>query len=144
MIVVGLTGGIASGKSTIIKLIRKKNIPVHDSDLCVKRIYQKPSDSLLFFLKKIGLKRAIKRRKIDRKKISNIVFKNKTILYKLEQHMHMKIEVSRNRFLKKQRKQRKKMVFLDIPLLFEKKLDYLCDYTFLLFCPIKIRKKRAL
>ena len=38
MIVVGLTGGIASGKSTIIEHIKKQNIPVHDSDAFVKKL----------------------------------------------------------------------------------------------------------
>ena len=43
MLVIGLTGGIASGKSTIIRLLKKKKLPVHDSDSVVGAIYQKPN-----------------------------------------------------------------------------------------------------
>ena len=39
MIIVGLTGGIASGKSTVSSFLKKKKFPVHDSDLVVKKIY---------------------------------------------------------------------------------------------------------
>ena len=42
MIVIGLTGGIASGKTTITNFLKKKKIRVHDSDSVVKKIYSKP------------------------------------------------------------------------------------------------------
>ena len=39
---IGITGGIASGKTTIINFIKKKKIPTHDSDAVVKNLYNKP------------------------------------------------------------------------------------------------------
>jgi len=51
MIIVGLTGGIASGKTTIINYIKKKNIPTHDSDALVGSLYKKPTESFLKYLK---------------------------------------------------------------------------------------------
>ena len=46
MIVVGLTGGIASGKTTIVKLLKKNKLAVHDSDLVVGGIYSKPKTKI--------------------------------------------------------------------------------------------------
>ena len=44
MIVVGLTGGIASGKTTATKFLKKKKMKVHDSDLVVNKIYSNISE----------------------------------------------------------------------------------------------------
>ena len=65
-IIVGLTGGIASGKSTATKILKEKKIPVHDSDSVVSEIYKKPNKKFIKFLKKINLEKAIKKRKINK------------------------------------------------------------------------------
>ena len=144
MIIVGLTGGIASGKTTISNFIRKQNIPVHDSDACVYNLYKKPSIKFIDYLKLIGLKKAIKEKKINKKIIRNEVFNNNKKLKKLEEFIHQQIKISRNRFLKKQEKLNKDLIVFDIPLLFEKKLENICDYVFLAHSPLSIRRSRAL
>ena len=53
MIIVGITGGIASGKTTTVKFLRKKKFLVHDSDEVVKRVYLKPRHTFIKYLKKI-------------------------------------------------------------------------------------------
>ena len=60
MIVVGLTGGIASGKTTMVKLLKKNKLEVHDSDLVVSNIYSKPKTKFLTLLKKINLGKSLK------------------------------------------------------------------------------------
>ena len=54
MIVVGLTGGIASGKTSILNFIKKQNIPTHDSDAVVASLYNKPSKEFINYLKSNG------------------------------------------------------------------------------------------
>ena len=76
-IFVGLTGGIATGKSTIVKFLKKKGYKVHDSDLIVNKIYSQPNKQLFAFLKKIGLSRSIKNKKIDKSAIRDEIFSNK-------------------------------------------------------------------
>jgi dephospho-CoA kinase len=141
---VGLTGGIASGKSTTTKILKSKKIPVHDSDLVVTDIYEKPNKKFIDFLKRINLKESINKNKIDKKIIREVVFSNKAKKKQLEDHLHLEVKKSRERFLKKQKRTKANIVFLDIPLLFEKKLNHICDYVVLLTAPISIRKKRAL
>ena len=140
----GLTGGIASGKSTTTKILKSKKIPVHDSDLVVTDIYEKPNKKFIDFLKGINLKESINKNKIDKKIIREIVFSNKAKKKQLEDRLHLEVKKSRERFLKKQERAKANIVFLDIPLLFEKKLNHICDYVVLLTAPISIRKKRAL
>ena len=53
MIIVGLTGGIASGKTTITNFLKKKRMKIHDSDLVIKNIYSKPPLKFINYLKTI-------------------------------------------------------------------------------------------
>ena len=144
MIVVGITGGIASGKTTVVNFLRKKRIAIHDSDLIVKKTYLNPSSRFINYLKKIGLKKSLKGKKINKKIIQEEIFTYSKKRKLLETYLHKKVRIDRNKFLKTHQKRKTKIVFLDIPLLFENKLDKICDYTILLYAPIKLRKKRAM
>ena len=144
MIVIGLTGGIASGKTTIMNFLKKKKYAVHDSDAVVKKIYSKPEPKFLSYLKKINLKNSIKGNKIDKKTIREEIFTNTEKRKLLEKYLHAKVKKSRDIFLKKNRQKKTQIVFLDIPLLFENKLEKICNYTILFYASLKIRKQRAI
>ncbi len=142
--VIGLTGGIASGKTTIINFLKKIKIPTHESDKEVKKLYKNPSKEFLSILKKIGLKKTIDGERINKRKIREEVFASVKKRKSLEKFIHKKIKITRDKFLKNQKLKKSKIVFLDIPLLFEKKLEKICDYTVLLCAKEKIRRNRAI
>tara|TARA_Y100000590_G_scaffold304583_1_gene343479 strand:- start:720 stop:1325 length:606 start_codon:yes stop_codon:yes gene_type:complete len=144
MIIVGLTGGIASGKTTILNLIKIKKIKTHDSDLVVRSLYKKPSYEFLNYLRSIGFKNFIKNKKINKNLIKRDALKSKKKLIELEKFLHQKVQKSRNAFLKKNKEKKRKLVVLDIPLLFEKKLEKICNLIIYAACPVQIRIKRAL
>ena len=144
MIVIGLTGGIASGKTTITNFLKKKKFSVHDSDSVVKNIYSNQGPKFLSYLKKTNLKKSIKGNKIDKKKIREEIFTNTEKRKLLEKYLHARVKKSRDIFLKKNRQKKTQIVFLDIPLLFENKLEKICNYTILFYAPLKIRKQRAI
>ena len=144
MIIIGLTGGIASGKTTMTNFLKKKRIKVHDSDLVVKNVYSKPTPRFINYLKKINLKKSLEKNKINKKTIRDEIFNNPKKRKLLEKYLHTETKKSRNIFLKKHKKERTKIVFLDIPLLFENKLEKICNYTILLYAPLKTRKLRAI
>ena len=75
-ITVGLTGGIASGKTTMTNFLKKKRIKIHDSDLVIKNIYSKPKHKFINYLKKINLKNSLKKNRIDKKIIREEIFSN--------------------------------------------------------------------
>ena len=143
-IIIGLTGGVASGKTTISNFLKKQNIPVHDSDAVVTSLYKNFSIELVCYLRSIGLAKAIKQKKIDKNVLRGEVLNNKSKLKKLEKFVHNKVKLSRNKFIKKNKLLRKKIITLDIPLLFENKLENICDYIFLAYSPLKLRIFRAL
>ena len=144
MIVVGLTGGIASGKTTITNFLIKKRMIIHDSDLVINNIYSRPPLKFTNYLKKINLKNSLKGKKIDKKIVRGEIFSNTKKRKLLEKYLHAEVKKSRNIFLKKHRQKNTQIVFLDIPLLFENKLEKICDYTILFYAPLKIRKQRAI
>ena len=141
MIIIGLTGSIASGKSTIAKHIKKLKIPIHESDYFISCLYKKPTREFMQKLKKIGFANAIKKNKIDKSALREIFFNNKNKKKLLEKYLHHKVKKDRNKFVEKNKKQ--KIVFLDIPLLFEKKLEHTCDYVLCAYAPLSIRERRA-
>ena len=143
-IIVGLTGGIASGKTTISAFLKKKNYKVHNSDFEVDKIYSKPNNFFLKHLRAIGLSHSIKQKKINKITIREEIFKNKKTKTRLEKFIHNEVQKSRKKFLNKYKKNQTKIIFLDVPLLFEKKLDKICDICILMYAPQKIREKRAL
>ncbi len=143
-IFVGLTGGIATGKSTMVKFLQKKGYKVHDSDSIVNKIYSRPNKGLFVILKKIGLSKSIKNKKIDKSVIRDEIFSNKLKKKKLEKFIHKEVRISRNLFIKKHKNKKNKIVFFDIPLLFEANLTHICHYIILLYAPKKTKIERAL
>ena len=142
MIVVGLTGGIASGKSFVIKYLNELKIKTHESDLVVEKIYKKPTINFLKKIQDFGLEKAINKKKISKEVVREIIFNNKNIKEKLEKYIHSIVKKKREVFLKKNNSQR--IVFLEIPLLFEKGLENECNYICPAISSIQIREKRAL
>ena len=141
---VAITGGIGSGKTTISKYLKKNNFAVHESDSGVSQIYIKPNKLFLSFLKKNVSKEVVTRNKIDKRKIAEIIFNDKKIKQKLENYIHKEVKKSRDSFVKKNIKNKKNLIFVDIPLLFENKLEKNFDKVLCVIAKKKIRRERVL
>lgn len=138
--VVGITGGIGSGKTTLSEYLKRIGYLVHESDKVVSNIYDKSNKHFIDFIKKNISNDAIQKGKINKKNISDIVFNNKAARNRLEKYIHKEVRLSRNRFVEKNIKAKKKIIFVDVPLLFEKKLEKKFD---LIICVISSKKNRT-
>jgi len=121
--IVAITGGIGAGKSTFSNVIKKKGFRLLDSDEVVSAIYKKPSKEFLDHLNNINLGESIKNGKINKKYISKVIFSNKSIKKKLEKYIFNKTKESRKKFIENEKAKKTKIVFFDIPLLFENNLS---------------------
>ena len=143
MIKIAITGNIGSGKSTITKVIRELGFKVFDSDKEVKKALTRKNlinqISKEFKSKIPGL---IKRNTIDKAKLGDFVFSYPYELKKLEQIVHPKVWESKEKFLEKNCDE--PVVFLDIPLLFEKKLQSKFDFIIRTHVSEEVQKKRVL
>ena len=143
MIKVAITGNIGSGKSTITKIIRELGFKIFDSDKEVKKALTKKDlinqISKEFKSKIPGL---IKRNAIDKAKLGEFVFSNPDELKKLENIVHPRVWESKEKFFEKNCNE--SVVFLDIPLLFEKKLQSKFDFIIRTRVSEEVQKKRVL
>jgi len=137
--VVGITGVICSGKSLISQYLKKQGYKVFDADEEVQKLYK---DRKFLKILKSFFPHIFINGKINKTLLSNVVFKNKKKLKKLEQIIHPIIEKKCNEFIAKNQKE--KIIFLDVPLLFEVKWDKKCDHTIAISVNNKIQKKRFL
>ena len=140
MKLIGITGGIGSGKSTLSNYLKKKGYPVHDSDTIVSEIYEKPNNKFLDIFYSSGLKNIIKNKKINKKIITKNFFINKRLKNKLEKYIHKEVRLNREEFIKENQKLKKNTIFLDIPLLLESNLEKKFD---IVLCIISTKANRV-
>ncbi|MBL8791685.1 MAG: dephospho-CoA kinase [Rhizobiales bacterium] len=141
MIVIGLTGGIAMGKSEVAKVFAAEGIPVFDSDREVHRLYD--SDEGAALLAPLA-PAAIADGKVDRKRLSALVLADPALLNRLEGLVHAEIRRRRELFLAAARAQGAEMAVLDVPLLFETGSERDCDVTVVVSAGEDIQRRRAL
>ena len=142
--VIGITGGIGSGKTTLSKYIKKIGFLVHESDKVVSNMYAKPNNTFINFIKKNISINAVQKKKINKRLIANIIFSNEKTKKVLEKYIHKEVKISRDSFLLKNLKAKKKIIFFDIPLLLENKLDKKFDSIVCVISSKKNRTKRVL
>ena len=119
MPILGLTGNLASGKSTVLKLLKSKGAVVFDAD---KRIHRYYRDKNSMVYKKITavFPQCLKGGVISRKKLAACVFSGKPKLKKLEKIVHPVITKDLLKWLKA--RSRRRVCIAEVPLLFEKRL----------------------
>ena len=120
MIVIGLTGSIATGKSTVGRIFKQLKIPVFDSDHEVHNMLSndiKIINSIVSIFGNVTDKFG----KIDRDKLGKKIFFDSLKRKSLEKIIHPKIKLKQKKFIKFHRRNRHKKVVLDIPLIFETK-----------------------
>ena len=120
---IAITGGIGSGKSTLCSKLKEKGFKIHSSDEQVAKIYKNPEKKFVTYLRTIGLSKSISKKNIDKKIISKIIFENKQIRKKLELYIFKIVRKKRSDFIKKEKQKKTKLIFIDIPLLFENNLE---------------------
>ena len=135
MIKIGLTGSIASGKTTASKIISRQRGLLFSADKIVKKLYEKCSFRRLV-AKKLKLKLKLK----FKKELKNKILENKENLKKLEKIIHPIVRKEMFLFLKNNKN--KKLLFFEIPLLIESKLTDYFDVIIFIKSTKSLRLKR--
>lgn len=125
---VGLTGGIACGKSLISQLFLNKQIPVIDADQIARDIVEPKKKAYISILKNFGpiiIKTGKEKGHIDRIALGKIVFENFEKRKVLESITHPEIRKEISKLIRRYKKEGHKIIVLDAALLFESGLDHL-------------------
>lgn len=143
MKIIGLTGGIGSGKSTVSKYLAQKNYPIIDADKIAREIVQPNSMTLYKLTVCFGSKILNKDGSLNRKALANIAFSNVEQKTKLDNIMLEEIIRIIHQRIELYNKNDEKIVFIDAPLLFEAGLDKISDVTWVVDVDDEIRIERV-
>ena len=137
--IIGLTGSIATGKSTVSSLFVKDGLPVIDADQLIHFIYQK--EETLNFIQEIAAS-AIINKTIEFKILRSLFFSEPELRSKIETYLYSKLPET---FIQKASEfNGANFLIYDVPLLFEKKLESLLDLTITVFTPEEVQLERLL
>lgn len=139
MKIVGLTGGIGSGKTSILNLFKKNNIKCFNSDLIAKDLME---NDLKDKIKILFGSEIYPKGKLNRKKISDIVFNNREKLSLLNSTVHPEVRKKFKNFIKTNEKD--KILVCETALLFETGFYKKCDFTILVIAPFQKRIERII
>ena len=143
MKIIGLTGSIATGKSTVTEMFRHLKIPVHDSDKKVHEFMEPQGPAVPKIISEFGDVGNIDEG-INRQKLGKIIFGDAVAKARLESIVHPLVWYDRKRFFAEMKQQGRKIVVLDVPLLFETGSDIVCDTIICVWAPYFIQRQRAL
>lgn len=143
-LIVGLTGGIASGKSTISSYFQSLHIPVIDADIEARLAVEKGESAYNQIVSHFGKKILQEDGDIDRSKLGDIIFVDEKKRLILNNIVHPEVRKRMDRKQEAAVKAGEKVVILDIPLLFENKLNESVDKTILVYVEEDIQVERLM
>ena len=139
MIIIGLTGTIAMGKTTTARLFAEEGVPVHDADAAVHKLYEGEAVELI----EAAFPGSTKDGKVDRVALGHQVVGNPSALQRLEAIVHPLVRKSETKFLHEAERRGAGIVVLDIPLLFETG-EGRADATVVVSAPAEMQRARVL
>ncbi len=139
--IIGITGGIASGKSNVCSVIRNLGYKVIDCDKITHELYKKGNSIYNAIIDVFGIEYLDSNLEIDRKKLASYVFNNKEALNLLNETTHPFIlnEINREINLIKD-----DIIFIDIPLLYEAKLENLVNKVICVYLDKELQIERLM
>ncbi|MCL2468633.1 MAG: dephospho-CoA kinase [Alphaproteobacteria bacterium] len=138
-IILGLTGTIGMGKSTVMRMFEKLSAPCLDADLVAHDVIKNNRTAARQLAKLFP--QALEKGTINRKKLAAAISKNPAGLLKLEAIIHPLVIKACRAFIKQHKA---KLIVLEVPLLFEAGFDRLCDVTLTVSAKAATQKERVM
>ena len=138
--IIGLTGGIGSGKSTVSRYLAKKGFDIVDADAIAREITAPGEEVLPVLAETFGADVLRADGRLDRKLLAERVFPCPQAKQRLDEIMHARILP---RIIARTQASRASLCFMDVPLLFETGLDRHCDETWVVTADLATRIRRT-
>lgn len=139
---IGLTGGIACGKSTISRLLSERSIPVIDADEIAKEVVRPGSPGLKSVVQEFGPDVLLPDGSLDRRRLGQQVFGHPELLHRLEGILHPLIREETRRRRQVLEEMNEPLAIYDVPLLFETKSQDQFDGIIVVSCTKEQQKER--
>lgn len=140
-IIIGLTGGIGSGKSSAAHVFAKKDIPVLDADFFSRNALETGTDCYYKTVDLFGKECLNPDESINRKYVAELVFSDLSLREQLNAIIHPFVQTM---LINETKKLSSRFVVWEVPLLFESGFDQKCDVTVAVLCSEKIRIRRIM
>jgi dephospho-CoA kinase len=143
-VVIGLTGGIASGKSTVSDMLRKQGIRVIDADQIAREVVEIGKPAYEQIVKTFGQDILHEDKTINREKLGTLIFSEENKRQQLNKIVHPAVRKEMLKQTEEEKAHQAKIVVLDIPLLFESKLTYMVDEIIVVYVDEETQLKRLM
>lgn len=143
-LVIGLTGGIASGKSTVSNMFKEMDITVIDADVEARLAVEKGEPAYQKIVAEFGQDILLANDEIDRQKLGSIIFHNAEKRQLLNGITHPEVRKRMNDQVEAAERRGEQVIVLDIPLLFESKLTHMVEKTILVFVDRAVQLQRLM
>lgn len=144
MKIIGLTGGIATGKSTVSKMFSEANIPLIDTDVIAREVLNKGTKGYNEVLEYFTEDVLLTNKEINRKKLARIIFTNPKKRKKLNNIVHPKVKEEVLDQIEMHRKKNAQIVVVDVPLLYESGFDELVDDVIVVYTSKELQVERLM
>jgi dephospho-CoA kinase len=141
---VGLTGGIASGKSTVAAILHRLGASIINADEIAREVVQPKEDAWKEIIATFGLDILREDETLDRKKLRKIVFENPEARKKLETIIHPRVRALAEKRISELAAAGSSIIVYEVPLLFENQIHLWLRPVILVACDIETQKKRLL
>ena len=141
---IGLTGGIASGKSSVAEMLERLGAVVIDADVLAREVVQPGTEGFSAVVERFGEAVVAGDGGLDRPRLGQIVFGDPRARADLEAIIHPLVRDDEERFLKKAAQSGVALAVLDIPLLLETGGAVRCDAVLVATAPLEVQRQRVL
>ena len=144
MKIIGLTGGIATGKSTVANMFRDANIPLIDTDLIAREVLNIGTTGYNEVVEQFGEEILFSDKEINRKELGRIIFTNPKKRNELNNIVHPKVKQIVLEEIERYRRNNNHLVIVDVPLLYESKFDELVDDVIVVYTDHQLQLERLM
>lgn len=142
--IIGLTGGIASGKSTVAQFFKDADVPVIETDKIAKSVLNEGTEAYHKVVEAFGEEILLAGGSINRKALSERIFKNEAARHTLNAIVHPEVRSITRSQAEVYKKEGHALIVIDVPLLFEAEFDQEVDKTLVISVPKPIQLERLM
>ncbi|ERI08623.1 dephospho-CoA kinase [Aneurinibacillus aneurinilyticus] len=142
--VIGLTGGIACGKSTVSRMLAERDARIIDADMIAREVVRPGEEAWSLVVERFGRDILLANDELDRTKLGSLVFSDEQARLDLNAIVHPAIRGRMRQLIKEAQEEKIALIVLDIPLLYESKLEYMVEKVVVVYCTANLQLERLM